>query len=198
VRIFLAGATGVIGVRLVPLLVAAGHDVIGMTRTPDKLRGLEDAGAVGVLCDVFDATSLTVAVAASRPDVVMHQLTDLPDDLADIALFGPGHARIRREGTANLLAAAEAAAVPKVIAQSVAWELAGDAGRAVEDLEAAVLAYPGVVLRYGQFHGPGTYHATARPDGPRIQIDAAAARTVDHLDAQPGIVTIVDDDGAAG
>lgn len=191
-RVFLAGATGVLGSRLVPLLVASGHEVVGMTRTPAKLRSLEDAGAVGVLCDVFDAGSLAVAVAAARPDLVMHQLTDLPDDLGDIAAFLPAHNRIRREGTANLLAAARAAGVDRVLAQSVAWELAGDAGQAVADLERAVLAHPGLVVRYGQFHGPGTYHPTAPPEGAAVAIDTAAARTVEVLDHEPGVVTVVD------
>ena len=77
-------------------------------------------------------------------------------------------------------------------AQSVAWNLPGDAGAAVADLEEMVLAYPGIVLRYGQFYGPGTYYPLDPPEGPRIHIDEAASRTLDALGATPGIVTIVE------
>ena len=78
-RIFLAGASGVLGMRLVPLLVGAGHEVWGMTRSPDKVERLAALGAVPVICDVFEAAALREAVVAARPDTVMHQLTDLPD-----------------------------------------------------------------------------------------------------------------------
>ena len=81
-RIFLAGATGVLGRRLVPLLVADGHQVTGMTRSPDKVDLLAELGADPVVCDVFDADALAAAVAEARPDVVLHELTDLPDDAA--------------------------------------------------------------------------------------------------------------------
>ena len=128
-RIFLAGATGVIGVRLVPLLVDAGHDVAGMTRSPGKAGLLEELGAEPVVCDVFEAEGLREAVTAFRPSVVMHQLTDLPDDPARIAETAAVNARIRREGTSNLLAAARAAGAPEFIAQSVAWQLSGEAAR---------------------------------------------------------------------
>src|SRR5512132_1439237 len=107
-RIFLAGASGVLGMRLVPLLVSAGHQVSGMTRSPAKAEQLAALGAVPVICDVFEAVALREAVVAARPDTVMHQLTDLPDELASIRNFAAANARIRREGTGNLLEAAHA------------------------------------------------------------------------------------------
>jgi len=80
VRIFIAGASGLIGIRLVAPLVSAGHVVAGMTRSPGKAARLSELGAEPVICDVFDAEALNRAVGAFRPDVVFHQLTDLPDD----------------------------------------------------------------------------------------------------------------------
>jgi uncharacterized protein YbjT (DUF2867 family) len=192
VRIFLAGATGVIGVRLVPLLVAAGHEVAGMTRSPDKASLLEELGAEPVVCDVFEVEALLEAVTAFRPNVVMHQLTDLPDDRARIGETTALNARIRREGTSNLLAAARAAGVPEFIAQSVAWHLSGDGGASIADHEGLVLASGGLVLRYGRFYGPGTYFERNLPEHPRVHVDDAARRTVAALGSEPGILTIVD------
>jgi len=190
VRVFLAGASGVIGIRLTALLTEAGHDVAGMTRSPEKAASISALGATPVVCDVFDARALTAAVVEFRPDVVLHELTDLPDDVARISEFGASNARIRREGTRNLLAAANAAGASRFLAQSIAWEIPGDAGLATADLESAVLAAGGVVLRYGQFYGPGTYHEADLPDEPRIEIDEAAIRTVAVLEAPSGIVVI--------
>src|SRR5215475_2888431 len=104
-RILVAGATGVIGRRLVPLLVRAGHDVSGTTRRPDMAGALTAMGARPVVVDAYDAAGLTEAVAAAGPDVVMHQLTDLAGE--DRA----ANARLRIEGTANLVDAARAAGV---------------------------------------------------------------------------------------
>lgn len=190
VRVFLAGATGVIGIRLVPRLVAAGHEVVGMTRTQSNADLLRRSGAVPAVCDVFDAETLDLVVARAQPDLVMHQLTDLPDDIGRFEEFAAGHNRIRTVGTRNLIAAARAAGVPALMAQSVAWRLAGEGGAAVDELERMVLEYPGVVIRYGQFHGPGTYHPAGPPAPPSIHVDDAATRTVDLLSAKPGIVTV--------
>jgi NAD(P)-dependent dehydrogenase (short-subunit alcohol dehydrogenase family) len=194
VRIFLAGASGVIGIRLVPLLVAAGHDVAGATRSAARAGGLRELGAEPLVLDVFDAPRLTEAVVAFQPDLVMHQVTDLPDDAARIPQAQERNGRIRREGTRNLLDAAAAAGAGRFLAQSVAWPLPSPQGRAsVEQLEQSVLAVGGVVLRYGQFSGPGTYYPGRPPQPPRIQIDDAAQRTVDVLDAPSGVITIVED-----
>jgi nucleoside-diphosphate-sugar epimerase len=194
-RIFLAGATGVIGVRLVPLLVDAGHVVTGMTRSQDKADGLRSIGADPVVCDVYDADALREAVVAFAPDAVVHQLTDLPDDVASIPRFEAANARIRREGTRNLLAAARACGASRIVAQSVAWELGGDAGAAVREHERAVLDAGGVVLRYGQLYGPGTYFEDEEPSPPRVHVDEAARRTVPALDAPPGLILITENGG---
>src|SRR5262252_8157059 len=122
-RFFVAGASGVIGIRLVPLLVAAGHEVAGMTRSPEKAERLQALGAQPVVCDAYDADALREAVVAFAPDVVVNELTDLPDVQA---ATNEANARMRREGAANLLAAAHAAGATRFVAQSVAWKPPGD------------------------------------------------------------------------
>lgn len=191
-RIFVAGATGVIGSRLVPLLVAGGHTVAGLTRSEAKAGALRAAGAEAVVCDVYDVEALRRAVVRFAPEVVLHELTDLPDDAARIGAHAVANARIRREGTANLLAAAAAAGAPRFLAQSVAWELPGDGAPAVAELERAVLSADGVVLRYGRFYGPGTYYEGDPPEQPRIHVDEAARRTLAALDEPSGILTIAE------
>ena len=159
-RVFLAGATGVVGRRLVPLLRAAGYSVIGTTRSAAKASGLEQQGATPVVVDVLNAEAIMRAVTDARPTILIHQLTDLP-----VTPGAPGFeatlertARLRIEGTANLMAAARAAGVTRVIAQSVAFLYApGDCPRLESDpvmtggvatgavpLERAVLDTPGI------------------------------------------------------
>lgn len=193
-RVFLAGASGVIGRRLVPLLVAAGHGVAGTTRSADKAEALRGLGAKPVVVDVYDAAALREAVVGFAPDLVMHQLTDLPDDAARIPEFGRSNSRIRTEGTRNLLDAAAAAGAPRFLAQSIAWRLPGAAHDPVDEHEAMVLEAGGVVLRYGRFHGPGTYHEAEGdlPEPPCVGVDTAARRTVELLEAPSGIVTVTD------
>jgi nucleoside-diphosphate-sugar epimerase len=179
-RVFLAGATGVIGRELVPMLVADGHEVTGMTRSPDKLGALRAAGADGVVADALDAASVAGAVSAARPEIVIHQLTALPQRI-DPRRIGRDFAlndRLRSEGTRFLVDAAVAAGAKRVIAQSIAFAYApGPPGtvhaesdplyveapepfrrsaRALAELERAVLGAAGVVLRYGYFYGPGS------------------------------------------
>lgn len=193
-RIYLAGATGVIGRRLVPQLVAAGHTVGAMTRSAEKAGGLSSIGARPIVCDVFDRPALTSAVRAFTPDLVLHQLTDLPDVLADLPEDSLLNARIRREGTRNLIDAVADLARVKIVAQSVAWTMRpGAEAEAVSSLEEAVLAASGVVLRYGFFYGPGTFFDGELPPTPRVHIDVAAARTIEALDASSGILTVVDE-----
>jgi nucleoside-diphosphate-sugar epimerase len=191
-RVFLAGATGVIGIRVLPLLVAAGHAVAGMSRSPGKVEQLAGMGAEPVVCDVYDLDALTAAVSAFRPDVVMHQLTDLPDTLAEWEENSAPNDRMRSEGTRNLIAAANAAHASGFVAQSIAWRPAGPRGEIVEDHERRVLAIGGVVARYGQLYGPGTYYEHQLPEPPRVQVDAAAEATPPLLGAPSGIVTIVE------
>ncbi|MGB2876064.1 MAG: NAD(P)-dependent oxidoreductase [Gaiellaceae bacterium] len=189
-RVFVAGASGVIGVRLVPLLVAAGHEVAGMTRSVGKVERLRALGAEPVVCDAFDAAALRDAVVTFQPEAVVNELTDLPDEQA---ASNEANARMRREGTRNLLAAADAAGASRFVAQSIAWQLPGDAGAAVTELERLVLAANGVVLRYGRLYGPGTYFEDEKPEPPRVHVDEAARRTVPALYAASGIVEVTDD-----
>jgi uncharacterized protein YbjT (DUF2867 family) len=190
-RVFLAGASGVIGVRLVPLLDAAGHTVAGMTRSPEKAVSLRALGAEPVVCDVFDAAGLKAAVSAFAPDAVMHQLTDLPDAVERIPEFAERNNRIRTEGTRNLIAAAQAAGAERFLAQSIAWTPPAG-GEAVAEHERRVLDAAGVVVRYGTFYGPGTYSENRIPPPPRIEIAAAARATVPLLEAPSGIVEVVE------
>ena len=192
-RVFLAGATGVLGSRIVPLLVEGGHTVAGMTRSESKVAQLRELGAQPVVCDAFDARALTAVVRAFEPDLILHELTDLPDDAAELPAGLDANARIRVEGTRNLIAAAKASGCGRLIAQSLAWSLPpGEGAGAVAELERATLDFGGVVLRYGQLYGPGTYYPDVLPDDPRVQIDEAARRTVAALDEENGIVTVVD------
>src|ERR1700704_1295516 len=179
-RIFLAGATGVIGTQLLPLLLADGHQVTGMTRSPHKADALRASGADAIVVDGLDAQAVTEAVTAARPDAVIHQLTAIPQRLdarkikRDFALTD----RLRTEGTRNLLAAAQAAGASRFIAQSIAFAyepgppgtVHGEDDRpiadppaqfarsaqAIAELERLTLAADGLVLRYGYFYGPGS------------------------------------------
>ena len=221
-RIFLAGATGAIGRRLTPLLVAAGHQVTGTTRSADKAAALKAQGAQAVVVDVFDRQALRDAVVAARAEVVIHQLTDLPQVL-DPARRGEAlvrNAKLRIDGTANLVAAAQAAGARRLISQSIAFIYAegpephaesdplapadGDdlnalTARGVRALEGATLDTPGIggiVLRYGRLYGPGTWFAQASGRGP-LHVDAAAqAASLAVTRGDPGIYNIAEDDGA--
>lgn len=196
-RLFLAGASGVIGRRLAPLLVADGWQVAGLTRTSEHASILESLGVEPVVADVFDADALHAALDRARPEVVMHQLTDLPRDLDPEKMdeARARNARIRDVGTRNLIAAAVSCGAKRVVAQSIAFAYApgptphseearldidaqGSAGvsaRGVASLERQVLTAPfhGIVLRYGRLYGPGT--SAAMPSGLEpIHVDAAA------------------------
>jgi nucleoside-diphosphate-sugar epimerase len=127
-RIFLAGATGAIGRPLIPLLIAQGHRVTGLTRTPAAAERLRAQGAEAVLADVFDGRALTAAVRAAAPDVVIHQLTDLS------AVRTDANARIRRDGTRNLVDAARSAGARRMIAQSISWAYQPGPDPATEDV----------------------------------------------------------------
>lgn len=194
-RVFLVGASGVIGIRLLPMLVGAGHHVAGLTRSPDKSPRIDALGATSVVCDVFDAAALLDAVAAFAPDLVMHQLTELPDEIEKIPDYSARNNRIRAEGTRNLLAAAAAAGATRFLAQSIAWTPPGG-GTVIADHERLVLDARGVVVRYGQLYAPGTYYPDELPAPPRIHVDDAAGRTMALLDAPCGIVMLCEgDDG---
>jgi nucleoside-diphosphate-sugar epimerase len=220
-RIFLAGASGAVGRRLTPLLVAAGHAVTGTTRSNDKTDELKARGVEPIVVDVFEAGALRDAVVRARPDVVIHQLTDLPQvfDPARRAEALMRNTRLRIEGTANLVAAAQAAGARRLIAQSIAFAYAGDiephaendplasaeggepsaiSARGVRALENAVLNAPdidGIVLRYGRLYGPGTWFEAASGRAP-LHVDAAAhAALLAVTRGPPGIYNIAEDDG---
>jgi nucleoside-diphosphate-sugar epimerase len=164
-----------------------------MTRSAEKANRLASVGAQPIVCDVFDRPALLSAVRSFSPDVLLHELTDLPDDLENLPEDSLLNARIRVEGTRNLLDALEGLDQTKIVAQSVAWTMRpGPEADAVASLEEAVLGANGVVLRYGFFYGPGTYFDGELPTEPRVHIDVAAARTLEALDASSGIVTVVD------
>lgn len=192
-RIFLAGASGVLGQQLIPRLVQAGHVVGGMTRSPGKTALLSRLGAEPIVCDVFNREALMQTVRDFKPDVILNELTDLPDDVTQIPKHAALNARIRTEGNQNLIDAARQNGSPKILAQTVAWKLPdGPDARAVAELERSVLAEGGVVLSYGQFYGPGTYNEQKPPLEPRVHIDRAAERTVEALGKPTGVVVIVD------
>src|SRR5687767_11790232 len=129
-RVFVAGATGVIGRALVPQLLTAGHDVVGMTRSEERAGSLREQGADGVVCDAFDADGVGRAVASARPDVVVNQLTDIPDAInpRKMAEQFETNDRLRIEGTRNLMRAAQAAGARRLISQSIAWAYAPTEG----------------------------------------------------------------------
>jgi nucleoside-diphosphate-sugar epimerase len=182
-KVFVAGATGAVGRPLVPLLLNAGHAVVGMTRSADKADAVRSAGAEPVVADALDADAVLAAVRAAEPDVVVHELTAIPSRL-NIRKIGEEFAltnRLRREGTDNLVAAARAAGARRLVAQSFGgWPYAREGGPvkteddpldpdppaamrdildAIRHLETTVVGaqgLEGVVLRYGPFYGPGT------------------------------------------
>ncbi len=182
-KVLVAGATGALGRQLVPRLVAAGHDVSGMTRRPDRAGAVRGLGAAPVIADALDPDAVARAVAEAAPDVIVHQLTALSGSL-DLRHFDRSFAptnRLRTEATDHLLAAGRAAGVRRFVVQSFAgWPFARSGGPvkseddpldpqpaaamrstldAIRHLERAVVGArwtEGVVLRYGGFYGPGT------------------------------------------
>jgi 2-alkyl-3-oxoalkanoate reductase len=241
VKVLVAGASGVIGRVLVPELIAAGHTVTGTTRREDRAASLRDAGAEALVCDLLDAADAEQAVAAASPDVIVDQLTSLPHeyDLRNPDFYRAND-RIRRDGTGNLVAAAQAAGVKRYVVQSVsfmtrpqgppvldedapAWTDAPDPFKdsvaVLVDNERKIAgsdAFDGIVLRYGQFYGPGTYFASdgsiagevrkrrfpivGKGDGISsfVHVSDAARATVAAVGGgAPGVYNITDDDPAA-
>ncbi len=183
VRVFVAGGTGVLGQRLVPQLVARGHEVTATTTSPAKLNLLKQLGAEAVVMDGLDAASVGQAVAAARPDVIVHQMTGISlahagkPDLKHFDRWAIPTIRLRTEGTDHLLAAAEAVGVSHFVAQGYAnWNGIRQGGwvkteedpldlhegtaahtsmAALRHVEDVVLGADGAILRYGAFYGPG-------------------------------------------
>ncbi|WP_406314818.1 NAD(P)-dependent oxidoreductase [Streptosporangium sp. NBC_01639] len=225
-RVFLAGATGVIGRNLLPLLLRAGHQVTGTSTTAQGATRLIDLGATAVTLDIFHRPAVFAAVRDSAPDAVIHQLTALGGGSS------ADNARIRREGTRNLVDAARDVGVARIIAQSIAWayepgedpadestalDQAAEQPRAttiagVSALESAVAELPEhVVLRYGTLYGPGTWFAPGGLMASRLRagqlaaddavssfvhVEDAAQAAVLALAWPSGTVNIVDDEPA--
>ena len=216
-RVFVAGASGAIGRPLLRQLVAAGHEVTGMTRSEQRAVEVREAGADATICDVFDRAALDAALARAAPGVVVHQLTSLPQQL-DIRKKGVYEAnnRIRDEGTRRLVAASRAAGARRLVAQSVAFiyepvggwvkceddapmsSVPGEFGSSVEaalSLERQVLGAEGIdglVLRYGLIYGPGSSYAN---DG--FQASEVRRRRFPIVGAGDGVFSFVHVDDAA-
>ncbi|HMI81919.1 MAG TPA: NAD(P)-dependent oxidoreductase, partial [Solirubrobacterales bacterium] len=237
-KVFVAGASGVIGRHLVRQLVAAGHEVAGMTRREERAEEIRRAGAEAVVCDAFDAEALARAVGAAAPEVVVNQLTSLPQEYNPRKpSFYAATDKVRREGGHNLIEAARAAGARRLVTQSIAflyapegdWVKSEDARpfddapghfrSAVEAMlahEREAVSVPeleGLVLRYGQFYGPGTYYAADGHLGREVRrrrfpivgpgtgtfsflhVDDAAAATISALDhGGSGVYNVVDDE----
>jgi nucleoside-diphosphate-sugar epimerase len=181
-RVFVAGATGAVGSRLIPLLVSAGHSVLGLTRTPGKAEAIRRAGADVAVVDALDGVAVRQAVVRAKPDVIVHEMTAL-SGVSDLRRFDRVFAltnRLRTEGLDHLLAAAKQAGTRRVVAQSFGGWLFARTGvpvktekdpldpdppkelrrtlDAIRYLESKTGAFEGegLVLRYGAFYGPGT------------------------------------------
>jgi nucleoside-diphosphate-sugar epimerase len=180
VRVFVAGATGALGVPVVKLLVDAGHDVTGLTRSETKRATLEKLGAKAAVGDVLDAAVVERAVGEAQPDAMVSLLTRLPKNGPTRLRHMRPNARVHREGTRNIVRAAQASGVERIVAESIVFRygygelkpmlteedsapdaLPGSANEAlggVVALESAVLGAGGIALRYGVFYGPGASH----------------------------------------
>jgi nucleoside-diphosphate-sugar epimerase len=220
-KVFVAGASGAIGRRLIPQLQAAGHSVVGVTRDPAKAESLRGTGVDAVVCDVFDRPALTAAVAAAAPGAIIQQLTDLPAALNPRRLKAiyERNNRVRREGTANLIAAGRTAGVPRIVVQSMAtwyrpddhdvqrgpalegdalWtdapEPIGEAVRTVAQMEAAALREVplAVILRYGAFYGPGTWYGADGDVAERVR-----KRQLPIVGSGSGVTSFIHIDDAA-
>jgi nucleoside-diphosphate-sugar epimerase len=186
-KIFVAGGTGAIGRPLIAKLLANGHALVALTRSPEKARALVQRGIEPAIADVFDTDAVKAVVSRAQPEVVIEQLTALPRTYTPESMNAAAvlNHRIRLEGGANVLAAAQAAGVRRYLRQSIAfWAVPGpgladeetplafDASpgvaagaRELTELEHRLLGNPnmeGIVLRYGFFYGPGTWF---NPDG---------------------------------
>jgi len=219
-KVFVAGASGVIGRPLVRQLVAAGHDVVGMTSREAGTAAITDGGGEAVVCDALDADAVKVAVGSARPDVVVNELTKLPRDYdtrnIDERFYATTN-RIRTEVGGNLLDAAVAAGAQRFVTQSIAFLYApegemvkdedgrpstdapapfGDGVRAMVLHERAVLEADGIhglVLRYGWFYGPRTYYAA---DGSIAEM--VRKRRFPVLGGSDGLFSFIHIDDAAG
>lgn len=217
-KVFVAGASGAIGRRLCQLLVSDGWSVIGTTRSREKAPMLRDLGVEPVIVDAYNEPLLLEIMQKVKPEIVVHQLTDLPPalDPAKMAAALIRNARLREIGTRNLVATATAAGAKRMVAQSLAFvyapgpkpyreesplyldnPMSSQTVRAVASLEEQVLNAPftGIVLRYGKLYGPGTGFDLTPKDGPLHVDDAANAARRALTRGETGVYNIAEDDG---
>ena len=209
--LFLAGASGVVGLKLIPLLRRDGWRVVATTQSMAKFPLLQAAGAEPITMDAFDGKSVMNAVMTAKPSVIVHQLTALPDGLAPelMAAARERNAQIRDQGTRHLVEAAKAAGVRRMVSQSIAFAYAPgkavytendalDAAQwGVASLEQQTLGGPfeGLVLRYGFFYGPGTgTEFPAQPGSLHLE-DAAQAAALAVKRGAPGIYNVAEEGG---
>lgn len=216
--VFLAGASGVIGLPLCKMLLDAGYTVYGTTRSQAKAEMLAQLGVKPVVVDVFDADALEQAMLAAKPDIVQHQLTDLPDGLKAEEMVAAlvRNARIRDEGTRNLVRAAQKAGAKKLVAQSIGFVYApsdsihteesplldfneptyGETAKAVHSLEQQVLnsGMAGVVLRNGWLYGANSGIEQPVDFAPALHVHAAAKAAFLAINAATGIYNVADKD----
>jgi 2-alkyl-3-oxoalkanoate reductase len=237
VRVFVAGASGAVGVPLVRQLLEEGHEVVAMTSSPERAGALREQGATPAVCDALEAEAVVEAVRAAGPDAVVNELTRLPARLnfRNKKVYEPTN-RLRTEGTRALMEGALAAGARRFVSQSIAFLYAPEGGKVKDEEARAYTEAPepfggaiaadlegeqmttetegidGVVLRYGQFYGPGTFYASdgtmaqdvrkrrfpivGRGDGlfSFIHVEDAAAATVAAVAGGAGIYNIVDDE----
>lgn len=214
-RVAVLGATGVLGRSLLPLLVAQGHDVVGTSRSAERLAAVEAAGATGAVCDAFSLEQVEQVLAQARPEVVVHLMTDLPADWGSLRRGTAATDALRRVATAHLLDAATRAGVRRVVAESIAFLYRPAPGLATEDapvwldgpaglaatcsavvsMERAVTTTPGlegVVLRFGTLYGPGTWYADDGDVTRRVR-----RRQLPVIGSGDGVVSFVHADDAA-
>ncbi len=239
-KVFVAGATGAIGKPLISALLAEHHSVVGMTSSPSRVSVLQNYGAEAVVADALDLQAVSAAIARVRPDAVIEELTSLPKDYTPEAMREAAERdrRVRLEGGGNVYHGAQAASVRRYLVQSTGFFYGPGAGLATETDSLAVNATPaiaagvraymeveqrvlgsrdmqGVVLRYGFFYGPGTYHDPETGSVTQqvrerkypvigsgsgvysfVHVEDAAAATVAALQSDPGVYNIVDNDAS--
>jgi NAD-dependent epimerase/dehydratase family protein len=177
-RILFAGATGVLGRATLPHL--RGHDVVGLTRSAEKTDLLRELDAEAEICDVYDYPALVAIAVRVRPQIVVNFITDLSSG------SGAANNRARREGGDNLRNAATAAGATRLVVESVAFRLEGEAADAVDYLERQTRAFAGdaLLVRFGRLWGPGTFHRSP-PPAPAVHIDRAGVEAARLLTSAP-------------